>query len=254
MPKKSFRGLVKQAIVPYVGKQYGPLAANAANYLLSKPVSKAVSPAKVIANTKLVSYLDKKYQKKCGVEVKQVDATGAPTITTSLATYDSPYVGIAQGLTDSTRLGNSIEVKSYHIEATFHCGASSTAPTLVRVMVLKQGQMQLAALTGAAVLQDPTNIKSPLLMDKQRSFTVLKDFTFRLSAFSSYEKDTYYRWVYTYRPKSCHSIKWTQADTTGVIGNMLEGNLQIMVMYEQPTGAPSAPTTRFYSRSEWVDV
>ena len=221
---------------------------------LFSSVSKArTAPSAVLAKTPLKSYLDKRYAKKCGVEVKQNDGSGNPTITTSLANFNSPFVGISQGLTDSTRLGNSIEIKSYQCKINFHAGATSTAPTLVRLIIVKQLQMQLASLTGATILQDSTNIKSNYIIDKARSFTVLKDVTFTLSSFNSGSRDSYKSITYNYRPKTCHSIKWTQADATGIIGDMLEGNLQLLVMYQQPTGAASGPTCTYYDRCEWVD-
>lgn len=257
------------AMVPYRPRPsykgssgFGPLAVAAAakygppvaKYLFSKVAGKGrVTPAKAIANTKLKKYLDRTYEKKCGVEVNMRYATGTPAITTTLATLESPFVNIAQGLTDAGRIGSQVEVKSYKITAQFHAGTISTAPTLVRIIVCKQGQMQGVALTGAAVLLDPTNIRSPYLEDKQRSFTVLKDFTFMLSGFNSGNKDTYKRWVWTYRPKHCHAIEWDTADTTGAIGAMLKGNLQLLIMYEQPTGVASGPTCRTYSTAEWVD-
>jgi len=230
-----------------------PAALSAAKYLLSKPTRKAVSPAKAIANTKLKSYLDRRYERKCGTEVKMRDATGTPAVGTSLATLESPFLNIAQGLTDANRIGSHIEVKSYRLVAQFACGTISTGPAIIRIICLKQNQMQNAVLTGASVLSDPTNIRSPYLEDKQRSFTVLKDTTFTLSAFNSGNKDTLKRWVWNYNPKGCHSIKWDTADTTGAAASMLEGNLQIMVMYELPSGVASAPTVKTYSRAKWVD-
>lgn len=249
------RKVYKKYADPYIRTRYGGLAADAAKYLLQKEKKSAViSPAKAVNATPLKSYLDRTYQKKCGTEIKQTDFATNPSITTSLATFYSPFTGVAQGITDSTRLGNSIEVKSCQIRATFTCGATSSSATTVRLMVIKQNQMQAAALTGAAVLQDATNIRSARTLDQQRSFTILKDFMFKLSGVNAGDKDAVYHWNWTYRPKTCHSIKWTQADTTGAIGNMLEGNLQIMVMYEQTSGVASGPTSLVYFRTEWVDV
>ncbi len=249
--------LARTYAVPAITNRYGKAAGAAANLLLAKRPGKAkVSAAQAIKNTNLASYLDKKYEKKCGVEIKQVDnaVTAASTTTTCAAlSGGQPFVGIAQGLTDSTRIGNTIEVKSCKFKVNFYAGAASTGVTNVRIIVCKQSQMQLAALTGAALLQDPTNIRSPLIMDKQRSFSVIKDFTFKLAAFSSGDAASSKSWTWTYRPKHCHSIKWTQADTTGVIGNMLEGNLIVMVFHEQ-SGAVSVPSYNLYTRAEWTDV
>lgn len=254
---KHARGLAKTYGVPYVTNRYGKQAGAVASYLLSKKPGKAkASAAQAIKNTNLASYLDRKYEKKCGVEIKQVDnaVTAASTTTTCAAlSGGQPFVGIAQGLTDATRIGNTIEVKSCKFKVNFYAGAASTGVTNIRIIVCKQSQMQLAALTGAALLQDPTNIRSPLIMDKQRSFSVIKDFTFKLAAFSSGDAASAKSWTWTYRPKHCHSIKWTQADTTGVIGNMLEGNLIVFVFHEQ-NGAVSVPSYNLYTRAEWTDV
>jgi len=235
-------------VAPFVKQKLQTLLANARGRIAQR-----ASAGTAIKGTQLASYLDRRYARKCGVEIKQTDLATNPSITTSLATYYSPFTGVAQGTSDSTRIGDSIEVKECAIRATFTCGATSTGPTTVRIMVCKQNQMQAAALTGSAVLQDPTNIRSPKLLDQQRSFTILKDFTFKLSGFNSGDTSMVHHWNWTYRPKGCHHIKWTQADSTGAIGNMLEGNLQILIMYEQ-AGAASGPTSVVYFRTQWLDV
>lgn len=209
------------------------------------------TPAAVLAKTPLKSYLDRTYAKKCGVEVKQVDVTAASAaVTTTLTSVITPYVGIGQGLTDSTRSGNSLEVKNCEFNLNFFAGAASASAVLVRVMLIRQLQMQQINITGAAVLQAPTDIKSPILLDKTRSFQIIKDQTFKLASLTGGDADSIKRWKFNYVPKGCHEVEWIQSDTTGAVTNMLQGNLALLVMYQGAT----APIFDYYVRAKWLDI
>lgn len=211
----------------------------------------ASSPAAVLKGTKLKSYFDKTYEKKCGTEVKQQDLTFTGTaLTTTLTSLSTPYTGIGQGLTDALRIGASIEVKACNFDLTFFAGAASASAVLVRVIVVKQSIMQNAALSSAVILQSNTNIRSPRMLDVTRSFTVLKDDTFTLASLTSGASNSLKQWRWKYVPRHCHKITWTQADSTGTINNMDEGNLTIFVMYQGAT----APVVDGYIRAEWVDL
>jgi len=216
----------------------------------AKP-SAGITPAKALTNTALRSYLDKRYQRKCGVEVKQVDVlANAVALTTTLTAYVAPFTAIAQGLTDSTRTGASVEVKALRTKITVQAGAGSTAPILVRMIWVKQGKMNGAVMAASNILTTTTNIRSAYSLNADESFTILKDVTFTVSGLSAADSDGVKYIVWDYEPKSCHSITWTQADTTGVIGNMLEGNVELYWMYEGAT----APTYNLWARSQWIDV
>lgn len=225
--------------------QYQAVQAAFAPAKVGRPRKAPVAAA--IKQTALKSYLDKTYEKKCGVEVKQfLSADTALAPSTTLATLISPYQNIAQGLTDVTRLGNSIEVKKMKI----HCNFTGHATLLsrVRIIVIKQSAMQGAVPNVADVLETTTNIKSYYALDNDSSYTILKDFTFEMTPLSTNDAQSQYTWKYTYKPKGCHSIRYLQADTTGVIADMIHGNINIKIMHDggQPTGS-------FNFLAEWVD-
>lgn len=213
--------------------------------------SGGLNPSKAVQSTALGSYLDRRYEKKCGTEVKQfyqVSSTGTPT--TTLATLVSPFAGIAQGLTDSTRVGDSIEVKSMRIRFTIRAGAASTACTQLRIIITKQGLMAGAVPTSNDILQTDTDIRSFYAQNKNENFKVLSDRTFVITPLTSNDSKTRFVWDYVYKPKGCHAIKWVSGDTTGVIGNMIKGNICVKTMYEGGT----APAVDFYVHGEYVDV
>lgn len=243
--------LLKQASSA-VRTRYGNVAGAAVDYLLSPSGPGAgPSPAKVVGKTRLASYLDKRYERKCGVEVKQNQAAALATaVTTTLASYLNPYMGIAQGLTDVTRSGSSIEVKSLQLNLNFFAGGASSTPTMVRMIVVKQSIMQNAVLAASVILESPGTINSPYALDKSRSFTILKDKTFVLGGLTQGLPSAIKQIKWTYRPKRCHQIKWTQADTTGVVGNAIEGNIGVFLMYQGAT----APSFDYYFRANYVDV
>lgn len=219
--------------------------------LAKKPSAKKAAPSQVLKGTRLLSYLDNKYEKKCGTEVKQfysVTSTGTPT--TTLATLASPFVGIAQGLTDSTRIGDTIEVKKLRVRFTIRAGAASTANSQVRIIVTKQGLMAGAAPTSDDILQTTNDIRSFYAQNKNETFQILSDRTFIVTPLTTNDAQTRFVYDYVYKPKGCHSIKWVSGDTTGVIGNMILGNICIKTMYEGGT----APQLDFYVHGEYVDV
>jgi hypothetical protein len=234
------------------GRALIPYAKPAVNYLFQKAKGRfsAPAPSAVIKGTKLKSYLDRTYAKKCGVEVKQLDVVGSYTATSTLATFASPFLNIVQGIDDADRIGASFEVKNCPINVTMYAGAASASAVFVRFILVKQNRMQQAALAAGSILETSTNIRSPYALDVTKSFTILKDKTFKLSALTSGEDSAFKQLKFTYTPKGCHECTFTQADTTGVIGNMTEGNLQLMIMYQGAT----APTLDFWCRPNWVDL
>jgi len=216
-----------------------------------KPSQAKTSPATVLNNTRLRSYLDKRYARKCGVEVKQIDVIQTSnTIATALANETNPFDAIAQGLTDVTRIGNSIEVKSLTWNCHIKANTASTAPAIVRVIVVKQGDMNGAAIPIGQILEVTNNVRSPYSLNKADSFTVLFDRTYTLASTTSGSPSTYKHIKWTYRPRHCHEIRWTQADTTGALANMLHGNVAVYMMYE---GA-SQPDHSSYFRAQYIDV
>lgn len=245
---------VRPQLISKFGKQ--PIEMLEALSTQVKPVKRSTKVNQAIKGTQLQSYLDKNYQKKCGVEVKQFDvATGAPVAsTTGLNYFATPLINIAQGLTDTTRIGDTVEINSIQFKIDMYAGAASTAPTKVRLIIVKQATMVGAIPTPAQVLLNANNIRSFPILDKVVGFTVLKDVTFNLAAFSSGENSSVKRFIWNYYPKHCHSVKWAQLDTTGVLANMIYGNVTLYWMHENTSGAASAPSLVYWQRTKWLDV
>lgn len=228
----------------------GQTIGSTAAAILAPEKPKPQSAANALANTKLRSYLDRRYQRKCGVEVKQWDVIDTATLGTTLAAVFYPFADIAIGQTDETRIGNSIEVKKWAFRSQFFAEATTSNPTTIRVILIKQGRMAGAAPNVADILETPTNIRSPYSLNKNAAFTVLKDFTFMLAGATTGEREEYKLWNHTYTPKHCHAITWDQADTLGSLANMIDGNVTVFMMY----AGSAAPTWSFYSRAEYIDV
>jgi hypothetical protein len=56
--------------------------------------------------------------------------------------------------------------------------------------------------------------------------------------------------TFNYRPKSCHHLNYTAGGTTGAIGEILEGNMSMYIMYEGDV----APTYNYFYEADWVDL
>lgn len=233
----------------YVYNNRYAIASKASSLLRSVSAKKAaVTPAAAIRNTQLKSYLDRTYEKKCGVEIKQVlsgDTAAAPG--TTLATLISPFQNIAQGLTDQTRTGASLEIKRLRVRLMLT--GHATLMSRVRIIVIKQGQMQGAVTAVANVLDNPAVIRSFYALDNNADFKVLKDVTFEMTPLSTNDAHTFKTWYYDYKPKGCHFIKYTQANTDGTIAAMIAGNVNIKIMYEG-----GAVTGSFTYNAEWTDL
>jgi len=258
-------GLRKQArnaTSMVVGKYYGPTAGAITGALLKKVTAKsrnaAVAPAQLLQGTRLKSYLDRRYAKKCGVEVKQYQYLPAPGLVgTTLATQFTPLEGaIAQGTTDNTRIGSRIEIKRIQMKFKFTALAASTGPCQIRFIFVKLGDMPGTNPASGSILESTGNIRSMLTQtnDQTRDFTVIKDKTFKLSAVSSGDQNITKEWSWTYKPKGCHSVEWLSSDTTGSLANMTKGNFIGYIMYESVPVAAQQPTLYQYTNVEWVDL
>lgn len=234
----------------YVKANAGALTSQAARLLLPKLSGSQLRPAAALKGTALRSYMDATYEKKCGVEIKQNDLIGSGTLTTTLANYLNPYTAIAQGLTDTNRLGNSIEVKRCTMTFDFYAGAASTTATIVRFIVVKQGKMPGAVVPITDILQFSGDIRSPKALNNDQSYTVLKDVTFKLASLTGGETDSFKRIKWTYKPKKCHRLVYIQTGATGGITEMIQGNVSVYALYQGAT----APTFDYYSRAEYADI
>lgn len=222
-----------------------------AKVLFGKPISVHKNPAapsisKVVQATNLGSYLDKHYEKKCGVEIKRQLQTGlTPGITQTLQSVIILPGTLAQGLTEYTRVGNKIEIDSIQFHATFFASASATGAQRLRVMLYKMGKNAGAVATNTQILQSVSDTRSFRQFPNTvtQSFKVIKDFQFTLSPPGATGTRDRYDWNYTYRPKGCHFVEWDDT-TNGIAGlqaNIVQGQFVFAVFYEDNTQSGTHP-------------
>jgi len=244
----------------YTAQRFGPNAGKVAAFLLKKATKSAkavVAPSSLLKGTALKSYLDRSYQKKCGVEVKEYEIVSNFTVGTTIAAAFNPLEGqIAQGLTDQNRIGAKVEIKQIKFRFTFNNAAASTCPTRLRLIVLKLGEMNGTNPAASLVLQTGTNIRSQYTQenDQTRNFTIVKDKLIKLSGLNSGDSNVVKDWSWNYRPKGCHSLEFNSSDTAGTLANMTRGNFLFYMMYESLPTVTQVPSVNVYARVQYIDV
>lgn len=237
----------------------------AEKFLLSPSTLKAAkvnlrpSTGKVLKATALGRYLDQHYEKKCGVEIKRTYVHGlTPGITTGF-TYSIAQplnTSIPLGTAEGQRIGTTIEVVKLKTVASFFVNPAATTSQKMRLMLVKLGKNAGGFPLGSQILNTPTDIRSIKLFpnDITEDYRILCEHSFKLSAASGMGLDRY-DWSYTYVPKGCHKITWNDADTTGALANVTEGQILLYWMYEDGTflGA-NQPTCSINQLLEYTDV
>lgn len=188
-------------------------------------------------------------RKKLGLntEAKFLDTTGAVGLANSLAVVLKPTAPIPQGLTTVSRVGDSIRVTHINIKGDVQLGSS--VGQQIRVICTIQKSCQQGQLTAAQLLQDPTNINSPY-NDQLEGVRVIHDKVHVYNPQISGVSATYrLNWRWSPPVKQGHVI-WTDADTTGVSADIIGGLIQVWMMTDQ---ASNAPTWASYCRIRYVD-
>lgn len=237
--------------------QYSQVLDELQTLFAKRQQSAKVSATATLQKTPLKSYLDKTYQRKCGVEVKQVSI--GPTVTPALTNVLTAIVGttfnmgIAQGITDQTRLGNTIETKSLELRLTVdtNVGPPNNVDTLVRIMLVRFANMASGVVPNPNQLLYTTgDIRSFKALDYVQNSTIIKDWKFTLAPPGNHgtsKSITYY-----HNPKGCEETKWNIADTIGNLANLEKGLYCLYAMAENATGL--YPTISFTARFNFVDV
>lgn len=231
----------------------GPKAVidDVATFLAKPRTSAAVSVSTKLKSTPLKSYLDKNYEKKCGVEVKyrSILPTYIPLGTTMVPIIKFNSL-IALGTGDqSQRVGNRLETKSLGIHMQFNT-ANTTYDTRIKLYLVRQPQTELLDLPASEIMYNPADILSFPNLDKTRSFTILKSWDFTLSPIGV--KGNRLEISYWHNPKSCEVTEWLTVDTTGASTNMTKGLISLMAMYQ--TAGASVPSCTIASRFSYVDA
>lgn len=233
----------------YVRGKATEAASYAAKVLLGK--DSPVTPAKALADTGMKKYLDRTYQKKCGVEVKQLVTAGAISPTTTIALGYQPFVDLPTGELSSERTGDSIEIKDVKLRMVL-TNSSTTVPTFVRLMWVWVRNYNGSSVSVSQILNTTTNLISPYTIDEGRGVQVLRDKTIALGVSTS---DTSRKLVNfglsnAKHFKSCKAVRWTRASLTGSNTDLLEGFLALYVMAADATITGIV----YYANAEFVDV
>lgn len=195
----------------------------------------------------------KALKKKLGLntENKNWDVTVTQTTTAGLLQLLTPFAGIVQGNTNNARSGNGMRVTHLNIKGCVQGLATNANNQLVRLIVTHQKDDVDAGnfVTPAQLLQDSVNIYSPYNTDLQ-GVKVLYDETIRIAPTITSVITTIpisIKWDPSYDDGQ---VAWTDADTTGVAGNMTKGLVRLYVMAD---GLANFPTITLYSRTYFVD-
>jgi len=218
-----------------------------------------LSPGRILKGTKLGRYLDQKYEKKCGVEVKHYQASQTYTITTTLATPAALQFPldqtILQGTGMSSRVGAMFEVKSLEMNCTITPNATNNAAVRVRLFLVKCGKQINGALppTGQ-IIWTTNNIRSPLVPVSEHNveFTIVDEKVFSLAPIGSSSHQDRVDFQWNYYPKTCHIVEFSDSDTGGFTATCDRGLMAIYAMYET-AGTAGLPLLSVNYEYNWID-
>jgi len=162
---------------------------------------------------------------------------------------------IPQGATNQTRVGDSVRVTRMHWRVGIQSGTAQANGTRVRVVGVRRKFSEGAGMT--ASIQNTQVFANNALLDSQFSpnmkndgVSVFFDRTFNLGMFSAEPIGQTFDVVL----EDFH-MRWTQADTTGVLANLCEGEVGLWIAYDSNlTGVLAAPPAYNVTRvTEFVD-
>lgn len=226
---------------------------DAVNQLKGIKIDSAITSNLKTKKSAVRRYLDKNYERKCGVEVKRIIDTSTYALTTTFASLSGNITLVAQGVGETQRVGSSFELKSYTTRMLYQANATAIRPTFCRLLLVKYGKNQGTTPGGGTILDTTTNILTPRtsVTDKavMGDYTIVKEVNFTLAPYGQSGSARIIN--INYRPKGCHEVKYTMSDTAGALANTIEGSLVLYGFYEG-TSSPTNPVS--YNMLEWVDI
>lgn len=159
--------------------------------------------------------------------------------------------GMAQGATQSTRVGNKITMKSVQIRMQFINGTSSVAP-IIRWMIIydKQTNGVLPAITDVLVLSTVTSMMN--LANRDR-FVILAEETFAPAAVWSDTAATAEFMEFHKRYIKLNLDTIYNNSSTGLVGDVQTGSLLLVTLSNTASGLEE-PALDFTSRIRYTDM
>lgn len=201
----------------------------------------------------LGGYALAKLKAKLGLntETKYVDTVETNVGTSSTCGTLAYALTIPQGSGNGTRDGASCRLTSYVMRMRIIANTAAVVGTLVRVLMVRWKDSRGASITATSLLDDSTRITSQYNLGGTANaigYTVLYDETVYINIDTTSECQKVLTFKYT--PLQ-HHLEWTDADTTGVIGNLQDGLIRGYIM----TSETGANTPNYWSdtRVEYVD-
>lgn len=182
------------------------------------------------------------YIKANNAEAKYFDqsATVNPTFPNASIVVMS---NMAQGLTDITRIGNSIKAKDLKVKYTFTPSYTSLPYNNTRVMIIiDKMQGGVAAPVITQILEDSTNYLSPLNKDFTDRFVLLRDnyYTINQGGNAPLQHELFLKLDYHIRYLS----------SGAAVADQGPGAIYFVVINREAT---NVNTTSFYSRLNYYD-
>lgn len=157
--------------------------------------------------------------------------------------------GIAQGTSDSDRIGNSILAKDIQLRMAINFPATATVQGIhCRAMLLCwKENLQANGPTIAKIFESPTNLYSPVNKDNSDQFVVIKDKFFTLECPNGLAVTAGFKTFKWFKKLDWH-IRFIGSTTTSGSQNHL-----LLILRSSATGATNALGVTYYSRLNYTD-
>ena len=194
--------------------------------------------AALLAALKGYALLALKRRLGLNTETKYVDVAGANNATSTLVTrIVSPT--IPQGATVGGRNGAGVRVTKVEQRINFEASAAATKGCNIRIITVRHRHQGTPAV--ADVLQVTTDFSSPLHNNLAANhIELISDETVTLGTVTS-ENCTLL--VTNTFSRANWQMEWTDADTTGVPANLINGAIVTMWMLDNTTTTPTITAT-----------
>lgn len=191
-----------------------------------------------------VAALSKKVDKIARVtkpEVKELYTNMAPVSVDQAGSSGQLSAGLAQGLTDESRIGNKVQPLSFDIRGTIE--AVGVVSGSVRIIFIKD-KLNKVTLPIHVLRYTGTNqvINSPYSDDFKQNFTVLSDRTYRVSPGQSNDKLHFH-----IKKRLKFPMLWDDA------GAATKNPVKVFFYSDQPTGGTNKPLMSMSGALKFTD-
>lgn len=169
--------------------------------------------------------------------------------TSALSNIATP---VPQGLTAKQRSGDTFRMTSLSFRGALYNGpANLITSTTARIIIVNWKHTPVSATNVADILEVTNDVNSLRTDQPANPHTILYDKTFALGATADYTNPNVRKWSWSYSPLD-HHVGYTVNDTTGAVGNVIQGYIQIYLIASSFT-AGNAPYLGVYQRMKFVD-